>query len=261
MESPEPTDSQPNQNPSKSEPDQPSTDADKPDRPVEAQATEANDPAPEEGNRFFQLVGEGFKIVFSWIIIPILIVLVLHNFVFQAFHVVGTSMVPTLHDSDYLIVSKVGSTVGHFQKGGQYIPHRDDIIVFHYPKDPSLVFIKRVIGLPGERVVVKDGTVTVYNSTHPAGFDADASINLDAPPTLGQFDDTVPAGQVFVLGDNRTPNGSFDSRDWGFLPASDIIGRAVFRLLPLNAIGTVSSLGYEPGLSLAFGLDALIKSL
>ena len=179
----------------------------------------------------------------NWIVIPVAIVFILHNFVFQAFHVIGTSMVPTLHDTDYLIVSKVGASESEISRGfnhsSTYIPKRDEIIVFHYPKDPTLVFIKRVIALPGERVTVENGVVTVYNKTHPNGFNPDAGTVRTQYPTLGSIDEVVPAGNVFVLGDNRTPNGSYDSRDWGFLPSSYIIGDAVLRLLPVGNAGVL----------------------
>lgn len=171
----------------------------------------------------------------SWILIPIALVLVLHFFVFSAYHVVGTSMLPTLQNSDYLIVSKVDHT-GSALTHQDYIPQREQIIVFHYPKQPSLDFVKRVIGLPGDRVVVANCNVTIYDQQHPNGFNPDAVHRIEGQCTQGDIDETVPAGNVFVLGDNRTPNGSFDSRDWGFLPSYDIIGNVVLRLYPFATL-------------------------
>jgi signal peptidase I len=167
----------------------------------------------------------------SWILIPVVLVLVLHFFVFSAYHVVGTSMIPTLQDSNYLIVSKVEHTTSSLIHQ-DYIPHREQIIVFHYPKQPSLDFVKRVIALPGERVVVANCNVTIYNQQNPNGFNPDAVHQTNGQCTEGSIDETVPSGNIFVLGDNRTPNGSFDSRDWGFLPSYDIIGNVVLRLYP-----------------------------
>jgi signal peptidase I len=178
-----------------------------------------------------------FGAVFSWVIFPIAVVLILHNFVFQAYHVIGTSMVPSLHDTDYLIISKLGYTQNLIERTlGQdkkYIPARGQIIVFRFPKDPSRVFVKRVIGLPGDRVVVKNGTVTVYNKDHASGFDPDDKYETKDTTTLIDTDEVVQGGNVFVMGDNRSPNGSYDSREWGELPSSYIIGNAVLRLLPL----------------------------
>jgi len=181
-----------------------------------------------------------FSAIFSWIIFPIAIVLILHNFVFQAYHVVGTSMVPNLHDTDYLIISKLGYTQSlierTFGQDRKYIPPRGQIIVFRFPKDTTRVFVKRVVGLPGDRVVVKNGSVTIYNQQNPNGFNPDAKYESKDATTLIDTDEVVQTGNVFVMGDNRTPNGSYDSREWGELPSSYIIGNAVLRLLPLDQV-------------------------
>jgi signal peptidase I len=204
------------------------------------------DEADEKPNRL-QDAARGMRTVlgaiFSWIVFPIAVVLLLHNFVFQAYHVVGVSMVPNLHESDYLIISKIGNTQAFLQrltgKNVTYIPGRGQIIVFHFPKDPARVFVKRVIGLPGDRVVIKAGQVTIYNADHPEGFNPDVKYEAKDTVTLHDTDETVQAGSVFVLGDNRTPNGSYDSRDWGEVPSSYIIGNAVLRLLPLDQVKTL----------------------
>ena len=184
-----------------------------------------------------------FGAVFSWVIFPIAVVLILHNFVFQAYHVIGTSMVPNLGDADYLIVSKVGNTQAAIQRifgqDVQYIPPRGQIVVFHFPKDTSRVFVKRVIGVPGDRVVVKNGVVTVYNAENKNGFNPDKEYETKETVTLIDTDEVVQPGHVFVMGDNRAPNGSYDSREWGELPSSYIIGNAVLRLLPLDQAKTL----------------------
>jgi signal peptidase I len=178
--------------------------------------------------------------IFSWIIFPIAVVLILHNFVFQAYHVLGSSMVPTLHETDYLIISKVDNSLNMIQRAfGQnstYIPARGQIIVFHYPKNPTQVFVKRVIGLPGDRVVIKNGQVTVFNKANPNGFSPDTKYESKDTATSIDTDEVVQDGNVFVLGDNRTPGGSYDSREWGELPSSYIVGNAVLRLLPLDQV-------------------------
>jgi signal peptidase I len=237
------------QNPLEQEPTTPTLPptVEPPQNPALAEILQPN-VTPEEasdsqtGPGALQTVANSFKAVvfalFSWVIFPIAVVLLLHNFVFQAYHVLGTSMVPTLHETDYLIVSKLGDTSAMVQgligKHVDYIPSRGQIIVFHYPQDPTKVFVKRVVGLPGDRIVIKSGTVTIFDKASPNGFNPDAKYEPSNTATLIDTDETVQPGNIFVMGDNRTPGGSFDSREWGQLPSSYIIGDAVLRLLPLN---------------------------
>lgn len=194
--------------------------------------------APSSGSQVTAFLGAAAAGFFNWVVVPAGIVLVLHFFVFQAFHVVGYSMIPTLDQADYLIIDKLDASLARVAKlvgkSGNYYPKRGEIIVFHYPKDPSLVFVKRTIALPGDHIIVKDGKVTLINKDHPQGINPDATHLVADPVTLGDVDEIVPNGNIFVMGDNRTPNGSFDSRDWGDLPTNMIIGKAVLRLLPLN---------------------------
>jgi len=199
----------------------------------EAQVEQYEEEAEQNGS-----IADTIKAVFwgfiNWVAAPLLIVFILHNFVFQAYHVDGSSMTPTLHTADYMIVSKVEGSLARAQ-AKDYIPRRHQVVVFSYPKDPSLVLIKRVTALPGERVVVNNGTIKVYNTEHPEGFSPDDdSFERSADYTEGNLDEVVPEGSIFVVGDNRLPGGSFDSREWGMLPSSDIIGNAVVRLLPLD---------------------------
>lgn len=196
------------------------------------------EPEPNTLQRAANAFTSFFAAIFSWIVFPILIVLVLHNFVFQAYHVVGTSMASTLEPSDYLIVSKIGYTKSlverAFKQDKKYIPARGEIIVFHFPRDPKEVFVKRVIGLPGDRIVINGGKLTVFTKEQPAGFNPDTKYLKPDTLTSIDTDETVAAGSIFVMGDNRTPGGSYDSREWGQLESSYIIGNAVLRLLPLD---------------------------
>lgn len=208
---------------------------------VSDQVAELQDQAEQSAN-----LADTLKTIFwgfiNWVAAPLLIVFILHNFVFQAYHVDGSSMTPTLHTSDYMIISKVENTLAKVTRKN-YIPRRYQVVVFSYPNDPSLIFIKRVIALPGERVVVKNGTITVYNSEHPDGFSPDdESFERAATYTEGDVDEVVPEGSIFVVGDNRLPSGSYDSREWGMLPSKDIIGNAVIRLLPLDGLRFFSKL-------------------
>lgn len=150
-------------------------------------------------------------------------------------------MVNTLHDTDYLIISKLGDTGNQIEhlfgnKDKVYIPKRGEVIVFHFPLNPQETFVKRVVGTPGDRVVIKSGSVTLYTHDKPGGYDPDTGYEKAGTVTLIDTDVTVPAGNVFVMGDNRSDGGSYDSRSWGLLPSSYIIGNAVVRLLPLDQV-------------------------
>jgi len=167
------------------------------------------------------------------------VALVLTAFVFQSYQVDGPSMQTTLNNNDRLIVWKTPRTWSRITRH-TYIPNRGDIIVFvaHNLGDLSgnadKQLIKRVIGLPGERVVVKNNELTIYNKTHPKGFRPDATLPYGKviTDTQGDIDEVVPQGSVFVCGDNR--DNSLDSRSFGPVAAKDIVGKLVMRVLPLD---------------------------
>lgn len=164
-------------------------------------------------------------------------VLALNIWVAQPFFVDGESMSPTLNTKDTLIVSKFPQTWASITNS-RYIPKRFDVVIVKNPQKPEERFVKRVIGLPGERVILKDGVIKVYNERTPKGEDVTlppCCKNLE--PTSGGIDTMVREGHIFVVGDNRTPGGSIDSRSsLGQIPSRDIIGRALIRLTPLSQI-------------------------
>lgn len=186
---------------------------------------------------------EGWRSVVSTVLILLaapLIAILLTTFVFQSYEVDGPSMETTLSNHDRLIVWKVPRTLARLTKN-PYIPVRGEVVVFtktdsplpdHEAEDKQL--IKRVIGLPGERVVVKDGKVTVYNKEHPGGFDPDAGTEYAESITVtpGNVDIVVPDSDIFVCGDNR--NNSLDSRSFGTIKTEDIVGKLIFRIFPLS---------------------------
>lgn len=189
----------------------------------------------------------------SWVVIPLVIVLVLHTFVFQAFYVEGNSMQPDFASNDYLIVNKLSMTFNNLagMVGVKSNPSlaRGDVIIFRPPVAPNSFFVKRVIGLPGETVSIKNGKVTIINGEHPQGFVLNEDYIDKSQTTTVQTDNgelrvKVEQGKYFVMGDNRHPGGSYDSRDWGLLPKENIIGVAYLRLLPVSSLGTIPHPSY-----------------
>lgn len=163
--------------------------------------------------------------VVEFAVIALLIVIPIRAFVAQPFVVSGTSMVPTFQNADYLIVDEISY---RFEK-----PARGDVIIFKYPKDQTKYFIKRVIGLPGETVVIEGSRVTIRNAEHLDGFALSEPYVKNISENYMQA--TLKDGEYFVMGDNRA--GSSDSRFWGTLPRDLIVGRAFARLLPAPEIG------------------------
>lgn len=161
------------------------------------------------------------------------------GFVFRSYQVDGPSMQNTLQNGDKLIIWKVPRTVAQIT-GHPYIPNRGDVIVFtesglsEFGQEDNKQLIKRVIGLPGERVVVSGGVYTVYNQTHPQGFDPDKTLGYgkDIPSTSGNVDVTLKSSQIFVSGDNRPD--SLDSRAFGPIDAHQVVGKLILRVFPIG---------------------------
>ena len=167
--------------------------------------------------------------------------LLINSFVFRSFNVVGPSMEKTMYTGDRLIVNRLPVTWEQLQNK-QYTPERGQVIVFKNPKYNAVMdeefIVKRVIAFPGERVTVEDGTLTVYNSEHPDGFHPDDATNGEpGSPTSGAVDTTVTEGTLFVAGDHREGDYSYDSRSGlGLIPYYDIIGPVSARIYPFDKI-------------------------
>lgn len=173
---------------------------------------------------------------FVTIVLALVIVQLINLFLFQSYRVVGSSMFPTLHEGDLLVISKLGKTTASLKKDS-YQPERGDIVVFQSPKG-SLRLIKRVIGLPGERVVVKNGQLTIFNQQHPNGFNPDkgTSYEKNLPETSGNVDVVVPKNHLFVSGDNRSGSNSLDSRnELGTVSEDLLAGKLSLRLWPISS--------------------------
>jgi len=185
---------------------------------------------------------EGLKSILSTIAIIILAPLIaftLTALVFQSYEVDGSSMETTLQNQDRLIVLKVPRTIAKITRH-PYIPHRGDVIIFNkndladFGTSQKRQLVKRVIGLPGDRVIVSGGQIKIIDSAYPNGFDPDKTLSYGQviQSTPGDIDLTVPPGEVFVCGDNRT--NSLDSRIFGPIPVKDIVGKLSIRIFPFN---------------------------
>lgn len=140
------------------------------------------------------------------------------------YHVVGTSMDPTIKDGDWLLARTDFRTI-----------HRGDLVIMRYPKDETKIYCRRVVAVGGDRVVMKYYSnakiTTVFSSEHPEGvvFPRDA---VGSGNDYGEYDATVGNGQLYVVGDNTAPGGSYDSDEWGLLPVGNVAGLVTKRLDP-----------------------------
>ncbi|MEK9156396.1 MAG: signal peptidase I [Patescibacteria group bacterium] len=152
----------------------------------------------------------------------------LRYFVIQPFIVDGESMMPNYVNNEYLLAEKVSYIVGK--------PKRGDVVVFRYPGNPNINYIKRIIGLPGETVRIENSQVIVSNSQNPYGEVLGENYLPKETKTLtgnsGDMERTLGPGEYFVMGDNR--QHSSDSREWGVLPYENILGRSWLTVMPVD---------------------------
>jgi signal peptidase I len=222
--------------------------------PEQMPASEAKNETTQENKRH----GEGWIATIQSLLVTVTIAVFVITFIVQAFEIPSPSMEKTLLIGDYLLVDK--THYGPSSVWSAILPyrpiHRGEIVVFHYPRDPKQHFVKRVIGLPGDRIrlrhkrVYVNGTplvepYTIYNdrsedafrddfpngSRLQAGIDSSWYIQLDRMVEDGQL--IVPADHYFVMGDNR--DDSSDSRYWGFVPKDNIVGRPLLIYFSLGS--------------------------
>ncbi|MBI4122622.1 MAG: signal peptidase I [Parcubacteria group bacterium] len=191
---------------------------------MDSENTSENTIVPQGGVGAF--VGEMVKVT----LIALAIILPVRYFLIKPFYVNGASMEPSYFDREYLIIDEISYRFNE--------PSRGEVVVFKYPGDERQFFIKRVIGLPGERVVVGSGAVTVYNESFPDGVTLEEPYLAQGTETAGSIDVTLGADEYFVLGDNR--DASLDSRRFGPLPRREIVGRTWLRGWPPDRVGVVA---------------------
>ncbi|PKM91690.1 signal peptidase I [Candidatus Falkowbacteria bacterium HGW-Falkowbacteria-1] len=171
------------------------------------------------------------------VVVSLLIILPIRFFVIQPFYVKGASMEPNFHDHEYLIVDEVSYRFNS--------PSRGEVIVFRYPLNPKEYFIKRVIALPGEEVEIVDGDIYIYNEENPNGFLLKESLYLDDSVDTYNVEEgstELDGDEYFVLGDNR--HASKDSRSFGPVNKSFIVGRVMLRAWPFSSFSLFKHMDY-----------------
>jgi len=169
------------------------------------------------------------------VIISLVVIIGIRTYVMQPFFVSGSSMEPNFHDGDYLIVDELSYEIGE--------PKRGDVIIFRYPKNPSEYFIKRIIGLPGEKIEILDNSIKIYNNSNPDGFVVQEGTYIpQTTVTTGNYVMELKNNEYYVLGDNRV--ASADSRWWGSLDRHFIVGKALLRAWPYNNLAVFEGVNY-----------------
>lgn len=178
-----------------------------------------------ESREVFTFLLDSLKIL----LIALAIVIPIRMLLFQPFMVKGSSMEPNYHSGDYLIIDELSYKLRE--------PQRGEVIVFKYPLNPSYRYIKRIIGLPGETIEIKNGEVFVGNNGEFKKVDESLYLSIKVQEEWKSTNYnplTLKANEYFVMGDNR--NNSSDSRVWGVLPANNITGRVLLRLSPYEIL-------------------------
>jgi signal peptidase I len=162
-------------------------------------------------------------------VVAVLAVFLIRTYIVQPFLVWGSSMAPNFLSGDYVLTDEISPRFKEFNRG--------EVVVLRYPKDPSTYFIKRIIGLPNEKVVIEGNKITIFNKEHPNGLVLNESYLVNMAKTFERPNKSnvfeLSKDEYFVMGDNR--EYSYDSRDWGPLKRNYIIGIARLRLWPLNS--------------------------
>jgi len=182
---------------------------------------------------FFSFIFELIKVI----VISLIIIIPIRYFLIQPFYVKGASMEPNFYDHEYLIIDEISYRFNE--------PARGDIVVFRYPLNPQEYFIKRIIGLPGERIQIKDGQVYIYNQDNPDSMEVNELYLSIGTKTYSMNEEifNLAKDEYYVLGDNRT--SSKDSRSFGTVNRSFIIGKVLLRGWPFDRIDVFEAPVYE----------------
>lgn len=167
--------------------------------------------------------------------IALAIIIPVRFYLFQPFIVTGSSMQPNFYQGEYLIIDELTYRFSE--------PDRGDVVVINSPADDKQFFIKRIVGLPGETMIIANGKVEVKNAENPEGKALKEDYLAPSAATFGNFTVTLPPGEYYVLGDNRI--ASSDSRFFGPIKEDAIVGRVLLRAFPLDRFSTFSAPEYQ----------------
>ena len=189
-----------------------------------------------ENKSFFSEIKDFSLETIKIVVVSLVIIVAVRTYVMQPFFVSGKSMEPNFHDGDYLIIDEISYRIDE--------PKRGDVIIFRYPRNPKEFFIKRIVGLPGEKIEIEDGKIVIYNNENQNGviLDENIYIPLDTE-TTGSYNTILKNDEYYVLGDNR--NASADSRIWGVLEEHFIIGKAWVRAWPFDDFSVFEGVNYK----------------
>lgn len=174
-----------------------------------------------------------FLDIIETIVVALAIFVVAYLFFFQPHQVKGASMEPNFHDEEYILTDKISYRF--------HPPERGNVVVFRAPKNRELDYIKRVVGLPGEKIRISNGEVFINDQKLKEDYLGNITTYPSSFLRVGE-EFLIPAGEYFVLGDNRSH--SSDSREWGTVAREDIIGRAWLRYWPPQMFGILPKISY-----------------
>lgn len=179
-------------------------------------------------------LGSFFLDFLQTIVLAAALFVISYLFLFQPHQVIGNSMDPNFEDREYLLTDKISYRFRH--------PQRGEVIVFKSPPDPERDYIKRTIGLPGEKIKIQNGKVFINGVVLRENYLPAGSLTTPGRFLRDGQEVQIPEGFYIALGDNR--NHSSDSREWGFVPRENIIGRSFLRYWPIPKINLVPEVSY-----------------
>ncbi|MCL5676140.1 MAG: signal peptidase I [Patescibacteria group bacterium] len=183
---------------------------------------------------FAKKIGNFFLDTIETVVIALAIFVVIYLFLVQPHQIKGSSMYPTFYDGEYILTDKISYRF--------FSPSRGDVIILLAPKNHELDYIKRIIALPGEKVMVKNGRVYINDSLLNEPYLSQTVMTYAGAFLHETQDFTVPDKEYIVMGDNR--EHSSDSREWGTVKRNEIIGKAWLRYWPLNRISFIPHISY-----------------